>query len=290
MQNHAKLDFTPLLKYHPVMTVTVILFILSVFVLASGFWLRSINLGHLRLHGAEVPPGFEGMSDSETLAGASAYTFEKSRIEMVQSAVDNVLLLVFMFGGLLGLYDRWVSSLADSFVVNGLLFFLFLALAETLIDIPFSLYLTFWVENRYGFNATTQKLWLTDLIKSTVISVLLLCLLVAGAFTFIRWSPGFWWLWVWGFFAVTSIFLMYIAPYVIEPLYKFSPVEEKGLEEDIRKLMERAGVQVSRVMQVDVKFFYSHLPVVERVQGLLGKAKNGCRQIDRDPSKGTKDS
>ena len=281
-QNHAKLDFTPLLKYHLIMTVTMILFILSVFVLASGFWLRSINLSHLRLHGLEVPPGFEGTIDAKTLAGASAYTFEKSRAEMVQSAVDNVLLLVFMFGGLLGLYDRWVSSLADSFVVNGLLFFLFLALAETLIDIPFSLYLTFRVENRYGFNTTTQKLWLTDLIKSTAISVLLLCLLVAGAFTFIRWSPGFWWLWVWGFFTVTSIFLMYIAPYVIEPLFfKFSPVEEKGLEEDIRKMMERAGVQVSRVMQVDVKFFYSHLPVVERVQGLLGKAK-----MDADKSIG----
>ena len=61
-------------------------------------------------------------------------------------------------------------------------------------------------------------------------------------------------------------------------------------EEDIRKMMERAGVEVSRVMQVDAKFFYSHPPVVERVQGLLGKAKNGCGQVDRDPSKGTKDS
>ena len=157
-----------------------------------------------------------------------------------------------MFGGLLGIYDQWVSSLSTSFVVSGLLFFLFLTLAETLLDIPFSLYLTFRIENRYGFNTMTKKLWLTDLLKSTAISLLILSLLVTGAFTLISWSPGFWWLWVWGFFAAISIFLMYIAPYVIEPLFfKFSPIEEKGLEEEIRHMMKKAGVQVSRVMQVD---------------------------------------
>jgi STE24 endopeptidase len=93
---------------------------------------------------------------------------------------------------------------------------------------------------------------LTDLLKSTAISLLLLSLLVSGAFTLISWSPGFWWLWVWGFFAAVTVFLIYIAPYVIEPLfYKFSPVEEKELEEEIRAMMEKAGVKVSRVMQVD---------------------------------------
>jgi STE24 endopeptidase len=234
------------------MTVTVILFILYIFIVASGYWLRFINLSHLRLHGAEVPSGFEGTIDAGILARTTDYTVEKSRVGLVESIIDNILLLVFMFGGLLGMYDQWVSSLSTSFVVSGLLFFLFLTLAETLLDIPFSLYLTFRIENRYGFNTMTKKLWLTDLLKSTAISLLILSLLVTGAFTLISWSPGFWWLWVWGFFAAISIFLMYIAPYVIEPLFfKFSPIEEKGLEEEIRHMMKKAGVQVSRVMQVD---------------------------------------
>jgi STE24 endopeptidase len=234
------------------MTVTVILFILYIFLIASGYWLRYINLGHLRLHGSEVPPGFEGTIDVGILARTTAYTLEKSRVGLVESVADNILLLVFMFGGLLSIYDQWISSLSGSFVISGLLFFLFLTLAETLLDIPFSLYLTFRIENRYGFNTMTNKIWLTDLLKSTAINVLLLSLLVAGALTLIRWSSDFWWLWVWGFFAFFTIFLMYIAPYVIEPLfYKFSPVEEEGLEEEIRVMMEKAGVKVSRVMQVD---------------------------------------
>jgi STE24 endopeptidase len=82
--------------------------------------------------------------------------------------------------------------------------------------------------------------------------MLLLSLLVSGALALIRWSPGFWWLWVWGFFAAITVFLIYISPYVIEPLFlKFSSVDEKGLEEEIRAMMEKAGVKVSRVMQVD---------------------------------------
>ena len=234
------------------MTVTVILFVLYLFIIASGYWLRSINLNHLKRHGAEVPSGFEGTIDAEILARTTAYTLEQNRVGLIESVVDSVLLLVFIFGGLLGLYDRWISSLSSSFVVGGLLFFLFLTLAQTLLEIPFNLYHTFRIENRYGFNTMTKRLWLADLLKSTVITFLLLSLLVSGAFTLIRWSPGFWWLWVWVFFAVAAIFLIYVAPYVIEPLFfKFSPVKEEGLEEEIRAMMEKAGVKVSRVMQVD---------------------------------------
>jgi STE24 endopeptidase len=234
------------------MTSTLILLALYLFVIASGYWLRSINLGHLKRHGAEVPPGFEGSINAETLARTTAYTLEQGRVGLIESAVDNILLLVFIFGGLLGLYDRWISSLSGSFVAGGLLFFLFLTLVQTLLEIPFSLYHTFRIENRYGFNTITGRLWLEDLLKSTILSVVLLCLLVSGAFLLIRWSPGFWWLWVWAFVSTVTIFLMYLSPYVIEPLfYKFSPVGEEGLEEEIRAMMEKAGVKVSRVMQVD---------------------------------------
>jgi STE24 endopeptidase len=233
------------------MTVTTILLILYLFVIGCGYWLRSVNLRHLKRHGAEVPSGFEGVIDAEILAKTAAYTLEQSQVELIESVVDHLLLLALLFGGL-RLYDRWIASLSGSFVVSGLLFFLFLALAQTLIDIPFSLYHAFRIENRYGFNTTTKRLWLADLLKSTAISLLLLSLLVSGALALIRWSPGFWWLWVWGFFAAVTVFLIYISPYVIEPLFfKFSPVEEGGLEEEITAMMEKAGVKVSRIMQVD---------------------------------------
>lgn len=221
-------------------------------VTAFGYWLRALNLRHLKAHGSEVPPGFEEAIDVETLRKTSAYTLEQSRLGLLESLLDNVLLLVFLFGGLLSLYDRWIASLTGSFVLSGVIFFLVLTLLQTLIDIPFSLYGTFGIEARYGFNTMTPRLWLADLAKSTAITAVILALMTAGALALISWSRDFWWLWVWGFFAVVSIFMMYLSPYVIEPLFnKFEPVKEEGLEEEIRVLMEKAGLKVSKVQQVD---------------------------------------
>jgi STE24 endopeptidase len=98
----------------------------------------------------------------------------------------------------------------------------------------------------------TMRLWVTDLIKSTAIATVLSSVVVFVALAIIQGSPHWWWLWVWFFLLVFGIFVMYISPTVIEPLFfKFEPLKAEGLEERIRDLMERAGLKVSRVFQVD---------------------------------------
>src|SRR6185369_16630591 len=80
----------------------------------------------------------------------------------------------------------------------------------------------------------------------------LLVFLITVVFWLIGWSPQQWWLWVWGFMALFSLFMMFISPYVIEPLFnKYEPVTEAGLEDDIRVMMEKAGLKGGRVMQMD---------------------------------------
>jgi len=239
--------------------MTVILLICYLVTIAAGYGLDALNLRHLRRYGNTIPPGFEEAIDAETLRRTTAYTLEKSRLALAESLLDNLLLVLFFFGGLLGVYDHWIASLSSSFIGSGVLFFLLLTLTQTLLNIPFSLYGTFRIENRYGFNTMTLRLWFSDLLKSTAVAALLLSLVTAMAFAIVRYSPGFWWLLVWGVFAAVSIFLMYISPYVIEPLFfKFKPVKEEGLEDEIRSLMAKAGVQVSRVMQVDASRRSTH--------------------------------
>jgi STE24 endopeptidase len=98
----------------------------------------------------------------------------------------------------------------------------------------------------------TVKLWLADLIKSTLISTILMSLILSVSFWIIQASPDYWWLFVWGFFFIFSLFVMFISPYVIEPLFnKFTPLEGDGLEEKIRAMMEKAGIKVSRVFKID---------------------------------------
>ncbi|RNC68146.1 MAG: M48 family peptidase [Desulfuromonadales bacterium] len=229
--------------------ITVVAFLCT---LVAGFCLRTLNLRHLKANGATVPPEFEGAVEPETLRRAVAYTIDQSRFGLVESLFDNGLLLLFLFGGVMAAYDRWIGSLTGSPVLAGVLFFLVLTLVQTLLGIPFGLYETFRLENRYGFNAMTPGLWFSDLAKSTMVSAVLTGLLVFGAFALIAWRPSAWWLWVWGFFAVVSLFLMYLSPVLIEPMFhRFEPVREEGLEAEIKAMAEKAGLSVSRVMQVD---------------------------------------
>ena len=230
------------------------LFIFCSYLLVMGaeYLLRTVNLRHLRSHCDEVPAGFAGSVDKATLARTSAYTLEQSRVGLVESVVDSAVLLLVLYGGGLGLYDRWIGSLSGSFVAAGVLFFSVLTVLRTLLAIPFDLYRTFRVENRYDFNTTTPRLWIADFLKSSTISLILVVLLSAGGFSLVEHAPHSWWFWVWCFLAVISLFLIYLSPFVIEPLFfRFEPVQEPGLEADIRELLARAGLRVGRVLQVD---------------------------------------
>jgi len=230
----------------------ILLLLLYLLTLAAGLWLRALNLRHLKRFGATVPPEFAGTVDPEVLRRTAAYTLAQSRLGLVESLFGAALTLVFLFGGLLPFYDRWIASLSGFFVVAGLIFFLGLQLTQALLDIPFSLYRNFVLETRFGFNVMSGRLWLTDLVKSTLLSLVLMGLLIAGALAIIQASPQRWWLWVWALVALVTLFLMYLSPYLIEPLfYKFEPVRDEELKARIESLMEKAGLQVSAVQQVD---------------------------------------
>ena len=124
---------------------------------AFTYWLRHINLQYLRLHGSKVPEGFEGTIDEEKLRTSTAYTLDASRLGLWESLFDNCLLILFLFGGLLAAYDRFIGGLSGSYLLSAVLFFLLLTWFQTLMGVPFDLYGTFVIEARYGFNTTTNR-------------------------------------------------------------------------------------------------------------------------------------
>ncbi len=228
------------------------IFCLYLMVAATGYWLRWLNYAHLKAYGQIVPPEFSGIVDPAVLGKMSAYTAENSRVAIFESIIDNVVVILFMFWGVLGAYDRWIASLSHSFLVTGILFFFILVGVQALIAVPFSLHRHFTIESRYGFNTMTFRLWITDLLKSFVISSILGCIVILAALSIVQASPEWWWFWAWLFFLLFGIFMMFISPYVIEPLFfKTEPVKAEGLEGKVRQLMERAGLKVSRVFQMD---------------------------------------
>ena len=228
------------------------LLLIYLFIQASEFALAWINLKFLKQHGADVPPGFEGSLSPETLRKSAEYTIANNRLSLAESLFGTLLVVLFLFCGLIEAYDRWLASLARPFILQGIMFFILLHLAQTVLEMPFSLYRNFSLENRYGFNTMTPATWLSDVAKSTLLSLLLISLLVAGAFALILASPRSWWLWVWLFLTVVSLSLIYLSPLVIEPLFsKFEPLHSAELKKAIQSLMGKAGIEVRRVLQMD---------------------------------------
>jgi len=214
--------------------------------------LRYLNLGYMRKHGLTVPPEFRGEIDENLLRKTQDYVAEKTRFGFISSLSGNIIVLMFIFGGLLNLYNSWIASFEWPFIVSGVVFFLILSYAGTILSTPFDLYSTFKIENKYGFNTVTPKLWLSDFIKSMIISTVIIVIIASVGLWLVQASPQYWWIWVWGFFLIFSLFMMYIAPYVIEPLFnKFTPIKEEILEDRIKSMMQRIKIKVSRVFKID---------------------------------------
>jgi STE24 endopeptidase len=202
--------------------------------------------------GLSVPHELKGHIDGDLLKRIQEYEAEKTRFGFISSVFGNIVTVVFIFGGVLNIYNSWVAALNLLFIPAGLLFFLLLSAANTVLDIPFDLFSTFRIENKYGFNTMTLKLWIADFFKSLLLSLVLAGIMITAGFWIIQSSPDFWWIWVWGFFLIFSIFMMYISPYVIEPLFnKFTPIDDAGLEESLKNIMEKAKIKVGRVFKMD---------------------------------------
>ncbi len=206
----------------------------------------------MKRYGNNVPSEFEGHINKDFLKKVQDYEIEKTQVDIISSITGSIITIIFIFLGLLDLYNNWINSMNLSFMLSGLVFFLLLIYASTMISIPFSLYNTFKIENKYEFNTMTFKLWIQDFIKSILLSTILNIIVITVALWIIQSSPEYWWLYLWFFFLVFGIFLMYISPYVIEPLFnKFTPIENPELENRIKEMMEKINIKISRVFKMD---------------------------------------
>ncbi len=214
--------------------------------------LTRINIRHLRRFGHEVPEVFRGEVDRETLSKMTSYTVESSRLGSIESLWEDLVLLVLLFSGLFPWLVLRVESLHLPMILSGLLFFAVLALAETFLGIPFSLYGTFGIEKKYGFSTITPGLWIADFLKGLLIAAVLLGFLLAALLALIVYARGAWWFWAWLFFAVFQLLILWLYPIVIAPLFnKYEPIKNEDLRDRIVSLMEKTGLRIEGVYQMD---------------------------------------
>jgi STE24 endopeptidase len=219
---------------------------------AVRWWLAKINIEHLEKHGHAVPEEFRGEIDAETLSRMTLYTVQSSRFASLESLVDDAVLVLALLAG----FFPWMAEIAAAWnpqpIPAGLFFFTLLYIAGTILDIPFNLYGTFVIEKKFGFSTITPRLWLLDLLKSLLISVILLLLLATPVLALIEHAGLNWWLWAWLFFAFFQMLVIWLYPIVIAPLFNtYEPVRNETLREMILTMMKKAGLRASGIYQVD---------------------------------------
>jgi STE24 endopeptidase len=231
-----------------------LLVFLALFLLQSGtqFYLHRLNLTHLRQYGTIVPAVFQETVDQETLRKISAYTFDSDRFHMVDSLVYQGLYLVVLLSGFLPWLTKAIRSWGIGLIVEGLIFFALLSLLANLSRIPSGLYDTFVIEERYGFNRMTLRMWISDLLKSVMIQFFLGGLLLWLLLTLVIHGGGAWWVWAWMLVGGFELMMLWLYPVAIAPLFnKFEPIQDLGLVERIRNLMKKVGLRVKAVLRMD---------------------------------------
>ncbi|MBI5491534.1 MAG: M48 family metallopeptidase [Deltaproteobacteria bacterium] len=234
--------------------------LIALYILFTGFvlFLEYLNVSYLEKNRGKVPPGFEGSVGPDFLERASGYLRENTKFGAVAYSIERIVALIFVFAAL-GYYNNLISSLKLSFPFSGVIFFMLLFYADALLTAPLSLYRTFGIEKRYGFTTMTPGLWAVDFMKSLVVSTVILAAITYAALKIVEMSPALWWFWIWALFLAFSVFMLYISPYVIEPLFnKFEPITDAALEESIREVADRAGIKVKRVLKIDASRRTTH--------------------------------
>ena len=190
-----------------------------------------INLKALR---EELPEEFADVYDREKYRKSQAYTRERTRFGLLTSSFGLLVTLVFWFAGGFNYLDEIVRSWSLGPIWTGLLYIGILILARSAISLPFSIYSTFAIEERYGFNKTTPKTFILDLIKGTALGIVIGGAVLAGVLYFFEYSGPYAWLYCWIAVTLFSLVMQFIAPTWIMPLFnKFTPLEEGDLRSAI---------------------------------------------------------
>lgn len=235
------------------------LLIAYVLITAVGCALEYLNAAHFNLRRFTLPEELDKESDADQIARAQAYCTDNAWFVSVASLYNASVFLVFLYSGPLVRFDRWIASFGLGFVASGVLFFVLLFLAGSVLNLPLDFYRRFVIERRHGFNAATPALWALDRVKGAALTVFFTALAAGASLWIYMASPGLWWAWLWLFYLGLSVLLIYISPYLIEPLFnRFEPLEDPALEESIRGVTERAAIRVSRVFKMDASRRTSH--------------------------------
>jgi len=226
-----------------------------VFLIASvtvRIWLSHRQLNHIQLHRNQVPAEFTDKIKLEDHQKAADYSCTKLRVGRVSLAWETVWLLFWTLGGGLNTLDLWWANHQLTPLFNGIAVIASLIILMSIIDLPFSLYHTFVVEQKFGFNQTSWKTWLLDLLKTILLMLILGLPLIATILWLMNQAGQYWWFYAWLVWTTFSLLMLWAWPVFIAPLFnRFSALEDVSLKSRIDSLLQRCGFHSEGVYVID---------------------------------------
>jgi STE24 endopeptidase len=208
-----------------------------------------LNLSMLQ---AELPKPFQGVYDARQYQKSQDYLRVNTRFGWVSGVVNLAAILLFWFQGGFPAIDNWIQSFGKGPVLTGLMYIGILMFFYALLSQPFSIYATFVIEERFGFNKTTWRTYLLDLVKGLVLAILLGTPLLAGILAFFEYTGNHAWLYCWTVVILYMLVVQYIAPTWIMPLFnKFKPLEEGELKSAILSCAKSIQFPLKNVYTMD---------------------------------------
>jgi STE24 endopeptidase len=237
---------------NPSLSMTAALAVVLLANLLTKLWLSGRQVRHVAQHRTAVPAAFANTISLDAHQKAADYTLAKSRVGLIDMGLDAVLIMGWtLLGGLDALNQLTLNGLGPG-LTQQLVLVVSFALIGGVIGLPLTLYQTFGIEQRFGFNHTTPALWVSDLLKGLLVGLVLGLPILALVLWLMDTGGDAWWLFAWAALVAYQLLVMWIAPNVIMPLFnKFTPLEDATLKERVTALMTRSGFKAKGFFVMD---------------------------------------
>lgn len=241
-------------------TFTLAFILLLVATTVTRLWLGRRHINHVRAHRNQVPAAFAQNITLEAHQKAADYSCDKTSLALTDVVIEAALLALFTLGGLLQWIDtQWQLVLPDHGILRGALVILSAFVISTLVDTPFDYYRTFTVDERYGFNKMSPKMFFLDMIKHGVVGLLLGAPILFAALWLMQSAGDYWWFYLWLVWSGFNLLMLAVYPTFIAPLFnKFTPLTDETLKERIERLLQKCGFQSQGLFVMDGSTRSSH--------------------------------
>ena len=226
------------------LTFNYLIIFLIIFTALAQIWLARRHVAHVTNHRSKVPSPFKDIIKIKDHQKAADYTVAKSNLNVLGLIVEAIFLYLITIGGGIQWINEYLSGYGLTTMIAGTILIVSVLVLSSIVEMPLGLYKTFAIDEKFGFNRMTLGIFISDLIKQSIIALIIGLPVLYFSLWIIGNLGDLWWLWLWIFISAFNFIMLAVYPIFIAPLFnKFEPMKNKTLVSQIEKLLKKCGFE-----------------------------------------------